>query len=214
MRFSFLLLVFCLFIPSITQAARRTRNVKHNSIYLQGMAGKSFLTESDNDLTTFKTDQETISSTAFAAILGYRFRYFCLELGYADLGETGYKFGNLYEEKHDASMITAGVKWMWGWFELKLGGGSVKDTVNFTKGSGATTLVADPNKEENNAVGGYFGIGLNIDLWGTTELIFDYTGYSWTIDEEQKMTLDGGESSTSDLTHGMAVLSVGLRTFF
>lgn len=216
MRFSVLLLV-CLLIPSISHARRGPSSDKHNSLYLQGMVGKSFLTESDNVPSGLdEEDQEDITSSSYAAILGYRFRYFCLELGYVGLGETGYKIGNIYEEKHDASLVMAGVKWIWGWFDLKLGAAIVNDKITFTKGSGASaSFEADPKQQDASATGGYFGIGFNFNLWGSTELIIDYTGYAWTVAEEQTIYIDNTEEETDDsISHSMAVLSVGLRTFF
>jgi hypothetical protein len=216
MRFSVLLLV-CLFIPSISHARRGPSSDKHNSLYLQGMVGKSFLTESDNVPSGLdEEEQKDITSTPYAAILGYRFRYFCLELGYVGLGETGYEIGDIYEEKHDASLVMAGVKWIWGWFDLKVGAAIVNDSITYTKGSGANAdFAADPEKQDGSATGGYFGIGFNFDLWASTELIFDYTGYAWTVDEEQTIQINSTEDHTSsDISHSMAVLSVGLRTFF
>lgn len=212
MRLGFLLFALCFLAPSLSQAARRTSNAKHNSIYVQGTVGKTLLTDSDN-APLFNEKEDKINSTSYSALLGYRFRYFCLELGYVGLGTTGYEYDE-YKEEHEASMLSAGVRWIWGWFDLKLGAGTVKDKTTFTKTSGAGTFTADPNNKTTNSVGGYFGIGLNFDLWGTTELIFDYTGYSWTIDEEQNIDYGSSSNSSSDTKQGMAVLSVGLRTFF
>ena len=200
-----------LLISSTTALADPPKTMM-NTIYAQAMIGSSVMAEVTNTPSTV-SDQESEASTAITGAIGYRWKYFGLELLAASLGETTVNHSDFYTETHKATFIGGGLHWAWWFFDLKFGWGNLTDKTKFEKGDKSASFSANPNNKSTGQTAGYFGIGLNFDLGENTELVIDYTAYAYTKKKPQVLVLDGVTHESSDPEYGIGTINLGLRWF-
>jgi hypothetical protein len=157
------------------------------------------------------------SNLSTVITLGYGFNIWHLELISANLGETGFKYGEYLTYERQTKFTGIGSRWRWGWFSLRYGFGKanvtnkVKDTT-----SGLQSVTHDLETEDKSYGATLFSMGLNIPITESFMLNLESTSITWGQDDG-KILYDNGAGTTGDEDLGeiqmVWMFTVGLRFY-
>jgi hypothetical protein len=188
-------LVLCLLFISGNVLADR-------GIYIGADGGKanavrgllSFDIANDGD----DVDLEYEGEVAKIFTVGYGFNIWHLELLYADLGETGFSYGDYLTYSRQTTFTGIASRWRWGWFSLRYGIGmaSSKNSVEDTT-SGLQSVTHGLDTEDKTYGGTMFSVGLNIPVTESIMINLESASISWA-QEDGKIEYDSGAGDTGD----------------
>lgn len=157
------------------------------------------------------------SSTATIYTLGYGFNIWHIELISANLGETGFKYGDYLTYERQTKFTGIASRWRWGWFSLRYGIGKA-DVTNKVKDTttGLQSVTHDLDTDDKSYGATLISMGLNIPITESFMLNLESTSITWA-QEDGKISYDSGAGSTGDEDLGeiqmIWMFTVGLRFY-
>jgi len=222
MRLLFVILLSFYLLPAVASESSN----KEGTLYTYAMYGRTVAVDDEDDrhtsLSALPVSHDLSSGYQIAA--GYRWEYLGIEAVYGDFGSPSITYQDMFSVKKNVRFVGGGFHWFLWILDIKVGWISAEGSRKFTLAPEASSVGITPMDSKISSSGNYFGVGLNFDLGTNTELIFDYTMYSfkekpvsYTIngDTQSFPTKDSAQSGDpkDDITGAVGIMGIGIRWF-
>ena len=172
----------------------------------------------DTDLGDDGPDLEYVEDqTMKSIVVGYGFNVFHLEAVMADLGDTGFEYGEYLEYERKTKIIALAARWKWRWFSFRVGvGRALIDATADDTTSGTQTVGHDLDEGSNGYMAFLFSYGVNFPIAESFNLYIESIGYSWAQDDGTLEYDDGAGSTGSETigdTQSVQSLAIGARFY-
>lgn len=219
-----LLLSLIALTPLISNAQDSSN--KEETLFAYGIYGRTIALDDEEDrhsgLSGLPVTHDV--SSGFQVAAGYRWKYLGIEAVYGDFGKPAITYQDKFSVEKNVRFVGGGLHWFLWIFDLKLGWISAKGTRKFTLANNASAVAVTPMTSKISSGGGYFGLGFNFNLGSNTELVLDYTAYtfkekpiSYTINGVTQSFPTANSSETADpkddITGAVGIFGIGFRWF-
>lgn len=167
-----------------------------------------------DDIEDYNMDYAT--SSAYLLNIGYGFRVLHLEGVIANLGDQGFKFGDIFEYKREVKFAGVAARWLWKWFSVRAGlGQAFIKASNKDLSDGAATVDHDLDTGSKSYFGSIFSLGLQIPVSEVFQLYLESNGIAWAQDDGQLEYAEGDTegSETLSATQSVNIIAVGVRFY-
>ena len=148
--------------------------------------------------------------------LGKRFgKYLSLELKYADLGETGFRYGDFFDVGRETKLALLGLRVSISWFHFGLGIGYAQSKTNLVDLNSSGSYTTKIEDEDESYRAGTFFIGVNYPVTPGFIVFVETNAFAWLQDDGSVDYSVGADSGTDGLeeVQNFNLVAAGFRIY-